>query len=670
MCDLRNIMAAAAGSAVQSHSSHFWEKAVSSARGLYQAIQSLNIGGEVRSRAAAGVPEKIRYLGSSSRLVASLLALLLLMVALPASPASAVTVATEEPQLISAELLSAPSLVPGQTVRVRFVFTQPVEEVRAEYSDSSRSQSRYVKWVGSPGSGAVSAEATAVIDGADYYDGLQQLRHVSVTYQPHDSPYRRYTGFKRNSTSDYLNVDGLGNSLLQAVDFKVDNPSRPILVPKSSLPPSFEPATGAWNNGVDGTISPGVWTNGVEGLRAEWIAGGVSVYSDFTLKASPFRSHVPAAHLGKWLTLRVTSVTPGFEAVSVESAPYLFVAAGPFVITGKPWIGSTLNTTFNVKSLQGIPAGVTPKVEVFWRSRSTDYAGVPVAPGVGYVVNGADGGGSVSAMVVISVDGKVVGRYNSNWTANVSNPAPTRTYDSRNPFDHVLARSADGRLWQWGTTFGSLPKEVGTGWNVFDKIFSPGDFNEDGYADVLARKPSGELWMYPADGKSWWKPASVVGVGWQGMTELIAPGDFDEDGHDDVLARDREGRLLLYPGNGKGGWLAPRQVGAGWNIFNRVFSIGDFDGDSHADILATNAGGQLFLYSSNGKGGWLGSKVIGSGWQSFKGVFSAGDRDGDGWTDIYGIDGAGYMYLYPFKSGSWKPRTLVGADWDVFTALF
>ncbi|WP_223941374.1 VCBS repeat-containing protein [Arthrobacter sp. StoSoilB22] len=369
--------------------------------------------------------------------------------------------------------------------------------------------------------------------------------------------------------------------------------------------------------------------------------------------------------------MRVTTVTPGFTSVSAESEPYLFVTSGPIAVSGKPWINSALKASFDVSSIKGIPVGTTPKVEFFWLTNSTSYsAGTGLPPGVDYVVKDADGGGTVRVTAVVSLGGKVVGRFVSDSTEYVTNPAPSRNYVNREVSDFLMARTSDGRLWMWGRNFGAFPKEIGTGWNVFDKIFSPGDFNEDGHADVLARKPSGELWMYPADGQYWWKPASLVGVGWQGMTELIAPGDFDSDGHDDVLARNRDGRLLLYPGNGKGGWLAPRQVGAGWNMFNRVFSTGDFDGDSHADILATNAGGQLFLYSSNGKGGWLGSKVIGSGWQSFKGVFSAGDRDYDGWTDIYGIDGAGYMYLYPFKSGSWKPRTLVGADWDVFTALF
>lgn len=399
--------------------------------------------------------------------------------------------------------------------------------------------------------------------------------------------------------------------------------------------------------------------------------GGAAKLYRYQSGTEPYEGSTLYADAGKEVALRITTVTPGFKSVSAESESYLFVTSGPIAVSGKPWINSPLKASFDVSSIKGIPVGVTPKVELFWMTKSTPYpAGVGLAPGVDYVVKDADGGGTVRVAAVVSLEGKVVGRFVSDSTAYVTNSAPSRNYVNREVSDFMMTRTTDGRLWMWGRYFGAFPKVVGSGWNAFDKIFSPGDFDEDGHADVLARKPSGELWMYPADGQYWWKSATVVGVGWQGMSELMAPGDFDEDGHDDVLAKDRDGRLLLYPGNGKGGWLAPRQVGAGWNMFNRVFSTGDFDGDSHADVLATNASGQLFLYSSNGRGGWLGAKVIGSGWQSFKGVLSAGDRDYDGWTDIYGIDGAGYMYLYPFKSGSWKPRVLVGADWDVFTALF
>ncbi|MDD7834423.1 FG-GAP repeat domain-containing protein [Paenarthrobacter sp. AB444] len=670
MCDLRNIVAARLVSAVQSHSSHFWEKAVSSARGLYQAIQSLNIGGEVRSRAAAGVPEKIRYLGSSSRLVASTLALLLLMVALPASPASAVTVVTEAPKLTAVELVSAPTLAPGQTARVRFTLSQPAQRVEFNYYDESLSTARKLTWSGNPGVGAFTAEATATVGADDYYDGPQRLSSVAVTYQQSGWDYPLTTQFLRDSNREVVTVDGRGDPRLQLLDFSVANPSRLLLVPQNIVPPKFEPWMDRdWNGTVDGTVSPGSWTPGIKRIWMQWIVDGRVVdYGSFEANES-FPVWTFSGNQGN-LKVRIITTTPGYKSVSADSESQLFVTANRFAITGKPWIGSTLNTDFDIASIKGIPVGASPKVEVIWRSESTSYLPTTLALGEGYRLKGADGGGTVRASVVVTFDGKVVGRFSTDSSAYVTNPTPSRNYVNREVNDFLMARTTDGRLWMWGRQFGAFPREVGSGWNVFDKIFSPGDFNEDGYADVLARKPSGELWMYPADGQHWWKPASRVGVGWQGMTELIAPGDFDEDGHDDVLARDREGRLLLYPGNGKGGWLAPRQVGAGWNIFNRVFSTGDFDGDSHADILATNVGGQLFLYSSNGKGGWLGSKVIGSGWQSFKGVLNAGDRDYDGWTDIYGIDGAGYMYLYPFKSGSWKPRTLVGADWDVFTALF
>jgi hypothetical protein len=624
----------------------------------------------VRSNTDAGVSEKSRQHRLLSKLTAALVAVLLMMVGLPALPAQAATVASEAPQLAAVELVSAAQLAPGQTAKVRFTLSQPAQSVVFSYYDESLSETRQIKWSGNPGPGAFTAEASAVVGGDDYYDGLYRLSSIDVKYEKPGVDYP-YVRFLRNSTYEALNVDGAGDPRLQSLDFVIKNPSRVLLVPQNTLAPSFAARMDLdWSRAVQGTISPGSWTTGVNIIKVQWVVDGLVENYGTMASTKPFVGWASSPNYGKNLKLRITTITPGFKSVSAESVPYLFVAASPFVISGKPWIGSTLNTNFDVASIKGIPLGAKPKVEVLWRTLSTSYAGSPAAPGASYLVKDSDGGGSISALVVISLDGKIVGRFGSEWTAEVTNPAPSRQFESRGVSDYYMVRSADGRLWEWGPYFGAFPREIGTGWNVFDKIFSPGDFNEDGFPDVMARKPSGELWMYPTDGQSWWKPASVVGVGWQGMTELIAPGDFDSDGHDDVLAKDRDGRLLLYPGNGKGGWLAPRQVGAGWNMFKRVFSPGDFDGDSHADLLATNSSGQLFLYSSNGRGGWLGAKVIGSGWQSFKTIYSAGDRDGDGWHDVLGVDGAGYMYVYPFKSGHWKPRYLVGADWDVFTALF
>ena len=45
---------------------------------------------------------------------------------------------------------------------------------------------------------------------------------------------------------------------------------------------------------------------------------------------------------------------------------------------------------------------------------------------------------------------------------------------------------------------------------------------------------------------------------------MSSPGDFDGDGKADVLARRADGGLLLYPGNGKGGWGRARLIGTGW----------------------------------------------------------------------------------------------------------
>ena len=57
----------------------------------------------------------------------------------------------------------------------------------------------------------------------------------------------------------------------------------------------------------------------------------------------------------------------------------------------------------------------------------------------------------------------------------------------------------------------------------------------------------------------------MVNPGQQGAEGgCLSPGDFDDDGANDVLARDPGGALVLYPGDGSGGWVAARQVGQGW----------------------------------------------------------------------------------------------------------
>ena len=185
----------------------------------------------------------------------------------------------------------------------------------------------------------------------------------------------------------------------------------------------------------------------------------------------------------------------------------------------------------------------------------------------------------------------------------------------------VLAQQPDGDLLLYpGVAGGSLgaPTRVGTGWQAHNTVFPAGDFDGDGRADLLARRASdGALVLYAGDGAGRFLRATVVGTGWQSFTALLSPGDFDGDGHNDVLARTPAGTLYLYPGDGTGGWGSRRVVGTGWDPFTALVSPGDFDGDGDADVLARDRAGALWLYRGDGAAGWHARRQVGSGWQIF-----------------------------------------------------
>lgn len=124
----------------------------------------------------------------------------------------------------------------------------------------------------------------------------------------------------------------------------------------------------------------------------------------------------------------------------------------------------------------------------------------------------------------------------------------------------VLWRNSDGRVSDWlGTAVGGFtdnaanaPTNIGASWNVA----GVGDFNGDGRSDIWWRDSDGTIldWLGQANGGfvSNVTVASHAGdIAWQ----IEGTGDFNGDGFDDILWRDADGTLDHWLGSADGSLL-------------------------------------------------------------------------------------------------------------------
>ncbi|WCH92863.1 VCBS repeat-containing protein [Streptomyces moderatus] len=200
---------------------------------------------------------------------------------------------------------------------------------------------------------------------------------------------------------------------------------------------------------------------------------------------------------------------------------------------------------------------------------------------------------------------------------------------NRDRCNDVLVRMSDGSLRGYKVKCGLAPAtsmsytKLGTGWNAYDVLTSPGDLTGDKRPDLLARKAStGDVYLFAAKSDGTLAAGKKIRSAWTGYTKIVGAGDLNGDGHGDVLARDKAGTLWRYNGLGNGLLKDRVKVFGGWGSgYDVIVGPGDITGDGKADLVSRDGSGNVWRNNGDGKGSFGARVKIAGGWQGYKGIF-------------------------------------------------
>jgi len=181
-----------------------------------------------------------------------------------------------------------------------------------------------------------------------------------------------------------------------------------------------------------------------------------------------------------------------------------------------------------------------------------------------------------------------------------------------------------------------------------------GDFNGDGYSDILLKNETGSL--YVMQGNSDGTLASPVRIYKESYSpatySVVGTGDFNGDGTTDILLKNATGSLYVMHENSDGTVSSPARIYKQSSPATySVVGTGDFDGDGTTDILLENSTGSLFVMQGNSDGTVdLPACIYTESTPATYSVVETADFNGDGTTDILLKNAAGSLYVMQGKS--------------------
>ncbi len=169
--------------------------------------------------------------------------------------------------------------------------------------------------------------------------------------------------------------------------------------------------------------------------------------------------------------------------------------------------------------------------------------------------------------------------------------------------DVVALVGGSVRAWVNPGTFDlGRPIDTGVSFAGADRILSVGDWDRDGYADVVTRQSrSGNLVLWLGDGHGHLARTQVLATSFDTVARLAAVGDMTGDGYPDLLGQPRDGVMTIYPGRGLAG-LKKAYPAYGAITAGSQIGIGRWNADGAPDTLIRK-GARLTLYPGNGPGG-------------------------------------------------------------------